>query len=427
MNRAERREQARREQARRGAGRTGTGRKVAALGSAAALASAGAGAAMVMTADVAGANAPIVVDSLVDNATVDSSTTLREAITLANTTPGQDEITFSVTGTITLASDLPKISDPLHITGPGVSDLTIDGQGAHRMIWLDNITTGTNAVAGLLLYGGNAGARLGGGILVSNSDVNLDVTNVAVAHSYAAYGGGGIAVLESSGTVTISNASITANTTPGGGGGAVFSGTKSGHLTVSIDHAVIGQNDAGFGGGIAVTADASLTISDSVVTGNDGTYSGGVFVFNGDLEMTRVVVQGNTVDVSAGAGVGGGLAIASNYSGYELSIIDSTISGNSAPCGGGVYVNSPDVLHVANSTLYGNTASNGAAIVAASGLDIVQSTITGNIATGPTVASPSEPLTGGVLVAPAPSYSGSVSLSGTILAGNNANGGVDLA
>jgi len=76
VNRAQRREQARQE-ARRGSGRTGRGRKVAALGSAAALASAGAGAAMVLTADVAGANTPIVVDSLVDNATVDLSTTLR--------------------------------------------------------------------------------------------------------------------------------------------------------------------------------------------------------------------------------------------------------------------------------------------------------------------------------------------------------------
>ena len=188
MNRAQRREQARREQARRGAGRTGTGRKVAALGSAAALASAGAGAAMVLTADVAGANAPIVVDSLLDNATVDSSTTLREAITLANNTPGQDEITFSLTGTIQLGSDLPMITEALHITGPGPNDLRIGGQHQYEMLSFSNIISGTNAVSGVYLYGGNT-TSAGGGIRAAACAANLDVTDVGIAYSTAAWGG----------------------------------------------------------------------------------------------------------------------------------------------------------------------------------------------------------------------------------------------
>ena len=60
---------------------------------------------------------------------------LRDAITTANNVAGADTITFSplfVTDqTITLASQLPTISDDLTITGSGANLLTIDaGNGA---------------------------------------------------------------------------------------------------------------------------------------------------------------------------------------------------------------------------------------------------------------------------------------------------------
>ena len=50
---------------------------------------------------------------------------LRYAITQANTAPGDDTITFSVTGTINLAGALPDLSSNLDIEGPGAASLTV--------------------------------------------------------------------------------------------------------------------------------------------------------------------------------------------------------------------------------------------------------------------------------------------------------------
>lgn len=63
-----------------------------------------------------------------------SSGTLRWAITQANSSAGADTIDFAngVTGTITLTSDLPSITDDLTITGPGEANLTIDGDSSYR-------------------------------------------------------------------------------------------------------------------------------------------------------------------------------------------------------------------------------------------------------------------------------------------------------
>lgn len=47
---------------------------------------------------------------------------LRQAILDANTIPGADEITFTITGTIRPASQLPTVTDAVTITGPRTAD-----------------------------------------------------------------------------------------------------------------------------------------------------------------------------------------------------------------------------------------------------------------------------------------------------------------
>jgi LPXTG-motif cell wall-anchored protein len=64
---------------------------------------------------------------------------LRQAIVDANASAGADTIVFDagLTGTITLSSNLPNISDPLTITGPGEDDLVIDGATTYRPFWIE--------------------------------------------------------------------------------------------------------------------------------------------------------------------------------------------------------------------------------------------------------------------------------------------------
>ena len=53
------------------------------------------------------------------------SGSLRQAILDANATPGDDTITFEVTGTVNLSSALPNLSSNIDLQGPGASSLTV--------------------------------------------------------------------------------------------------------------------------------------------------------------------------------------------------------------------------------------------------------------------------------------------------------------
>ena len=62
-----------------------------------------------------------------------TGTSLREAINYANAHPGADTITFAVTGTIALGSELPALGDSVTIDGPGEDLLTISGVGGRAL------------------------------------------------------------------------------------------------------------------------------------------------------------------------------------------------------------------------------------------------------------------------------------------------------
>src|SRR5262249_18318264 len=80
----------------------------------------------------------------------DSGTgSLRAAIANANTNPGADLITFTVSGTITLTSGQLNITDALTILGPGSSKLTVSGNQASRVF----ATSGAPTGSAIVLYG----------------------------------------------------------------------------------------------------------------------------------------------------------------------------------------------------------------------------------------------------------------------------------
>src|SRR5262245_64168358 len=68
---------------------------------------------------------------------------LRQAILDANASAGADTITFSVSGTISLSSTLPDITDGAGLTigGPGQKGITISGNNAVRVMIVNNGAT----------------------------------------------------------------------------------------------------------------------------------------------------------------------------------------------------------------------------------------------------------------------------------------------
>ena len=135
-----------------------------------------------------------------------------------------------------------------------------------------------------------------------------------------------------------------------------------------------------------------LTISNGLATGGSpGFWGGGIYNDGSTLTVANCVISGN----SAGGmiGFGGGIFNNANNSGHaDLTISNSTVSGNSASNGGGgVYSNGAGQLHHATvvlngSTISGNSASSGAGIFnngysfGDASLIVNNSTISGNAA-----------------------------------------------
>ena len=117
----------------------------------------------------------------------------------------------------------------------------------------------------------------------------------------------------------------------------------------------------GGGGAISATSTSSLTIQNSIVSNSTAVFNGGGIFFNGELNIFNSSIVGNTASLS-----GGGMFC----NGISVKIVNSTISGNTAtgnsvPVGGIVFNISSSLI--INSTITGNTAST-SAIAAAGGL-----------------------------------------------------------
>jgi CSLREA domain-containing protein len=124
------------------------------------------------------------------------------------------------------------------------------------------------------------------------------------------------------------------------------------------------------GCGGAIKNAGKLSIISSTITGNSARYGEGGGIYNsGTLTITNSTISGN--NASSGGGI---------YSSGTLTITSSTISGNSAYSslrgGGGIY--NEGTLTITNSTISGNNASSGGGIYSSGTLTITSSTISEN-------------------------------------------------
>ena len=123
---------------------------------------------------------------------------LRQAMLDANADmSGPHIITFAVTGTITLASTLPAVTQPMTITGPGVDQLTITGNNTFGIFDVPNSLSISDAT---IRGGFSPNAAFGGAFQVGGT---LIVDRCVVRDNTSGGGiGGGIAVISGSATVT---------------------------------------------------------------------------------------------------------------------------------------------------------------------------------------------------------------------------------
>jgi hypothetical protein len=279
----------------------------------------------------------------------------------------------------------------------------------------------------------NAAGQDGGGMIMTGATININRTSVH--DNYAGRSGGGV---EATGTLIINDSSIINNsanqsvpaTVSYGGGGVSASGN-----VVIADTIIRGNSSKSIGGGLFCWGAA--TITGCTITGNSASDSGGgILLGTGTLTVTNSAIRGN----SAGGG-GGGIAsngslvvtnsaisgnsangVAQNSS-YRhgggiwcvgsLLVVGTTISGNSSKYdGGGIWSGLNANVTITNSTVSGNSAGTGGGVWVTSGASVSHSTIASNSA---------QSLGGGFFA-----QSGTLQLQHSIVAQNSAPVGRNL-
>lgn len=247
-------------------------------------------------------------------------------------------VTANLSGlTITNSTDRGiSNSGTLTLTGVTVTNNTIEGGGGgiynEGTATLNNVTISNNSASG---QDGNGGGFLNIGTATLN--------NVTISNNNSFDKGGGY--YNSSGTTTLTHVTITNNSTEYQGGGI-----ENSSGTITLTNVIISNNTAYYGGGIE-TSTGTVTLTNVTISNNTATHGGGMFNFS-TATLTNVTISNNTADY-----YGGGI-----YNFGSTTITNSTISNNTAANqGGGIYksVGYGYQCTLANSVVAGNTAPTG--------------------------------------------------------------------
>ena len=223
----------------------------------------------------------------------------------------------------------------------------------------------------------------GGAVHANGADLTLE--QVVVADSQAADNGGGVSV--EGGTLLVAASTITGNSADNGynvGGGIHFDSAGAAGTALEVRGSIISENAAGpYGGGISALGPAPVTVTGSTISDNTASYTfsgmevyivegsgGGVAADHltvvgsrvigneagskgGGLSARSVVVSGSTIADNVAGDQGGGLHV-SEYAQDEFHLDSSTVTGNRAPAGGGLYVGADLPVDLRMATLAAN-------------------------------------------------------------------------
>ena len=219
-----------------------------------------------------------------DDGTCDSSNcTLREAINAANSATGADEILFSVSGTITLSTSLPSITDTAGLTLSGPAD-GIAVSGNHTVAVFHVAPNAAFTLQSLTISDGQAGIGSGGAIQNQGA---LTVTHCAFLRNHA--NAGGAVHSDDGGSMLISSSTFFSNTAATGGA------IRNGMSTTAIANSTFVSNTADYGGAITNASGWSVNLLNSTFSGNGAASSGVLHNGSGAIRVRNTIVANSSV------------------------------------------------------------------------------------------------------------------------------------
>lgn len=292
----------------------------------------------------------------------------------------------------------------------GAGNTAIQGTGANSPV----VTFASGETANAVLDGfvidnqAGAGSQTRGLYIANNSSPAIRNCNINSNDSSA--NGSGVYITGTTSTVTLTDTYVTGNSTTMSGGG-IYSNSP-----LSITRGGVNNNEAlntaSAGGGLYLSGNAVMTLSSTSISENTAQWGGGIYSSGPKLTITGSFIEDNYATHYAGGGLSlSGGAAASAY------INDSFIRGNSAHTdGGGVWVSSSMKTSFTNCIITGNSAagtgatSYGGGIYGSTLTTIINSTLGGNY---------SGRYGGG--------YNGGGVITNTIVYGNSATSGPQIA
>ena len=231
-----------------------------------------------------------------------------------------------------------------------------------------------------------------GAILLTSGELQI-THNVTIngpgAGNLAVNGNATFVVFDNSAT----NATISGFTITNGNGGGIIN--NLGGLTLSDSSVVSNVDGAIFNVGNSFDTVTTLTITNSVISGNSSAVDGGGIINAGSGGIATLTVSDCTISGNSAAGNGGGILNVSGgkFGGAAIAMIsNSTLSGNSAGVGyngGGIYnmggFHSHTSLFVNSCTMSGNSAPGAGGAIMNSGAATISDTVLNAGASGGTI------------------------------------------
>jgi predicted outer membrane repeat protein len=306
-------------------------------------------------------------------------------------------------GTAGLNLAAPAAASPVTLVNcsasPNALQPAIDGAARGEILQVTGTCTGPFTVSSDLTLSGTGAAVLDGHQAGPTVTVGSGA-QVHLSHLTITNGAGGIS---NQGTLTVDASTVSGNTAPNRPGGGINNGVNA---TLTVIGSTLADNTAaGAGGGI--NNNGVITVEDSSLFGNSGDNCGGIANVGQSGLTTATVIGSSLHDNAARVADGGGICNSQNAA---LTLSDSTVYGNTADFGAGIY-DSHGTSSVTGSTVTRNTASDqGGGIYAVSGgtARVALSVVEGNTANGGSGSG------GGIFNA-----SGTVTLSLSVVDDNN--------
>ena len=290
-----------------------------------------------------------------------STGSLRDALTLADNATGLVDIVFEVSvhgkekplhGVIALNPSLGPLPSIGNDVNINGAGIVINAKGSLQGLSITGDNSGIS-ISGLTITNGSATA---GGDLSITGGTNISLTGVKLMNGKATTGGG-LYINDSGATITITDSVISGNHATGAAGTASgsYGGTGS-------------SGYAGEGGGIANLAGTVIVQGKSRIihntatggAGAEGGYAGGGGAGGGIFNSDTLTITSSTVSGNTATGGAGGAGINYSYSAATQTPIGATGGGDGGSAYGGGIANSGGAVTIQKSIISGNSVHGGA-------------------------------------------------------------------